>query len=49
MSKLGSNNFSVKIGNDVVTKIYIGSTLVYILSDTDFSYIFEKDKIYSWI
>ena len=48
MSKIGNSSFSIKIGNNTVQRIYLGSILIYILLDNN-SYVFDKDQIYSWI
>jgi len=40
MSKIGSNNFSIRIGNSLVSTLYYGSKLIYsgILNLFEYSY-----------
>jgi hypothetical protein len=42
------NNINkVYFGSNIINKIYIGITLIYSSSSTE-SYVFEKNKTYSW-
>ncbi|NBP01295.1 MAG: hypothetical protein EBU90_14360 [Proteobacteria bacterium] len=40
MSKIGNNNFSIRVGNNVVSALYYGSKLIYsgILKLFEYSY-----------
>lgn len=41
MSKIGSNNFSVRVGNNIVNTIYFGARLVYSAISSIFEYSYK--------
>lgn len=41
MSKIGSNNFSVRVGNNIVNTIYFGAKLIYSAISNIFEYSYK--------